>query len=164
MASKAKKDTIDKQENEDLRKRTIALIESESVETLPRDISSKIEEGIKQASTIDEYFNIAHYTILTIKVLQNLKNEHVVTNIKNKTWKPEELATLEKDRLNPEKWQRIQDIRLPNITKEHRKGTTKCRRCKSFYTTFTQAQTRSADEPMTTFIHCSMCDHRFKIN
>ena len=31
-------------------------------------------------------------------------------------------------------------------------------------TTYTQAQTRSADEPMTTFVTCLDCNHRWKFS
>lgn len=37
------------------------------------------------------------------------------------------------------------------------KGMFKCRYCKSEYTTYYQQQTRSSDEPMTTFIKCISC-------
>ena len=38
----------------------------------------------------------------------------------------------------------------------------KCSRCGKRDTTFTQAQTRSADEPMTTFVLCNVCGKRWK--
>lgn len=37
-----------------------------------------------------------------------------------------------------------------------------CRKCKSDKTTYYQLQTRSADEPMTTFVTCTNCDLRWK--
>jgi hypothetical protein len=42
------------------------------------------------------------------------------------------------------------------------KGLFRCKRCKSYKTTFYQMQTRSADEPMTVFITCHACDSRWK--
>lgn len=38
----------------------------------------------------------------------------------------------------------------------------KCGRCKSKDLDYTQVQTRSADEPMTTFVYCSNCHNRWK--
>ncbi len=38
----------------------------------------------------------------------------------------------------------------------------KCGRCQGRKTTFYQQQTRSADEPMTTFIRCTKCGNRWK--
>jgi transcription elongation factor S-II len=41
-------------------------------------------------------------------------------------------------------------------------GLLKCSKCKSKNTTYTQVQTRSADEPMTTFANCLDCNNRWK--
>jgi DNA-directed RNA polymerase subunit M/transcription elongation factor TFIIS len=41
-------------------------------------------------------------------------------------------------------------------------GMFTCRKCKKTKVTYTQAQTRSADEPMTTFFCCLACGHRWK--
>ena len=42
------------------------------------------------------------------------------------------------------------------------KGMFKCSKCKSDKTTYYQMQTRSADEPMTTFVTCHNCSKRWK--
>ena len=42
------------------------------------------------------------------------------------------------------------------------KGMFKCRKCGKNKVTYTQAQTRSADEPMTTFFCCLNCGNRWK--
>jgi transcription elongation factor S-II len=38
----------------------------------------------------------------------------------------------------------------------------KCGKCKKRRCTYYQMQTRSADEPMTTFVRCVECNHRWK--
>lgn len=45
---------------------------------------------------------------------------------------------------------------------ENYEGLLKCGKCKSLKTTYYQMQTRSADEPMTTFVTCKNCDHKWK--
>jgi DNA-directed RNA polymerase subunit M/transcription elongation factor TFIIS len=45
---------------------------------------------------------------------------------------------------------------------ENFKGAFKCSKCKSEKTTYYQMQTRSADEPMTTFVTCHNCSKRWK--
>ncbi|KLO08154.1 transcription elongation factor [Schizopora paradoxa] len=39
-----------------------------------------------------------------------------------------------------------------------------CSRCKNWKTRYYQAQTRSADEPMTTFVTCTVCNNRWKFS
>ncbi|ERT02167.1 transcription elongation factor S-II [Sporothrix schenckii 1099-18] len=39
-----------------------------------------------------------------------------------------------------------------------------CSKCKQKKVSYTQAQTRSADEPMTTFCECMVCGHRWKFS
>jgi len=39
-----------------------------------------------------------------------------------------------------------------------------CGRCKQRKTRYRQVQTRSADEPMTTFVTCTNCNHRWKFS
>jgi len=49
--------------------------------------------------------------------------------------------------------------KMPNATPT---GMFKCNKCGKRETTYFQLQTRSADEPMTTFPHCTNCGHRWK--
>lgn len=41
-------------------------------------------------------------------------------------------------------------------------GAFKCSKCKSTKTSYYQMQTRSADEPMTTYVTCLNCDKKWK--
>jgi DNA-directed RNA polymerase subunit M/transcription elongation factor TFIIS len=45
---------------------------------------------------------------------------------------------------------------------EDYEGQFKCGKCKSTKTTYYQMQTRSADEPMTTYVTCKGCGNRWK--
>ncbi|KAF2754170.1 transcription elongation factor [Pseudovirgaria hyperparasitica] len=42
-------------------------------------------------------------------------------------------------------------------------GTIQCGKCKQYKVSYSQAQTRSADEPMTTFCECTNCGARWKM-
>jgi transcription elongation factor S-II len=54
-------------------------------------------------------------------------------------------------------------IREANKAKEEGyDGMFKCRKCKSKKTTYYQMQTRSADEPMTTYVTCTSCGLKWK--
>lgn len=39
-----------------------------------------------------------------------------------------------------------------------------CGKCRQKKVSYSQAQTRSADEPMTTFCECTVCGHRWKVS
>ncbi len=56
------------------------------------------------------------------------------------------------------------EMRKEFLTKEMKSqdGFFTCNRCKSKKTTYYQLQTRSADEPMTTFVSCLNCDKNWK--
>lgn len=43
-------------------------------------------------------------------------------------------------------------------------GSLQCGKCKEKKVSYSQAQTRSADEPMTTFCECTVCGHRWKFS
>jgi transcription elongation factor S-II len=48
--------------------------------------------------------------------------------------------------------------------KKQHEGVFVCGRCKSKNTSYTQAQTRSADEGITTMVTCGDCNYRFKFS
>ena len=48
------------------------------------------------------------------------------------------------------------------VKDEDYEGMFKCGKCKSKKTTYYQMQTRSADEPMTTYVTCMECANRWK--
>lgn len=75
---------------------------------------------------------------------------------------PEEMASDEMKKLR-EKFvkEAINDAQMATV-----QGTNtdllKCGKCKKRNCTYNQIQTRSADEPMTTFVLCNACGHRWK--
>ncbi|ANQ10170.1 Transcription elongation factor S-II [Plasmodium coatneyi] len=48
------------------------------------------------------------------------------------------------------------------LLKKNRKGEFQCFKCKGYDTVYHQLQTRSSDEPMTTFVTCLKCNNRWK--
>ncbi len=62
----------------------------------------------------------------------------------------------------------LEEALLKEATRGENKGATtdmfRCGKCKQRQCTYYQLQTRSADEPMTTFITCTNCNNRWKIN
>jgi len=159
MSPKEKQNQTTDNPLDDLRDAGFTLI-GKTIPSMNDEIINSIEKGIFEISGI----NYTLYNMLIVKVLENLKNPYVLEQLNNKMWKPEDLATLDKDILNPEKWQKLQDIRLPkNTNKERKKGSNKCKKCGSREdVSYIQVQTRSADEGMTTKFFCGICEFVWK--
>lgn len=78
------------------------------------------------------------------------------------TASPEELASDAKKEEN----QRIRDKKLfdsaPSSAKRATTDQFQCGKCRQRKCTYYQMQTRSADEPMTTFVQCTVCNNAWK--
>lgn len=130
--------------------------------------------SIREASKkyiVKKWDNIHFVTIYVCKfkmIYSNLKNEKIVKKLFNKELKSSEIAFKTHMELFPEKWEsKIKDkqVRLENKYFPKIEASTDnftCGKCKSNKCTYYQLQTRSADEPMTTFVTCLNCGSRWK--
>ena len=70
--------------------------------------------------------------------------------------------------INKEKWEKLIQEKIKrdkNLTEDTLCASTdefKCYKCKQRKCTYYQLQTRSADEPMTTFVTCLNCGNKWK--
>jgi DNA-directed RNA polymerase subunit M/transcription elongation factor TFIIS len=109
------------------------------------------------------------YTDKLKSVLTSLKKPEIVQRLKEGNLKTKDMAFLSHQDLFPEVWNQMMEerrIRMENMYFPQVEASTDlftCRRCKETKCTYYQAQIRSADEPMTTFITCLNCGFRFKI-
>lgn len=98
----------------------------------------------------------------------NLKNEELLTQLKNKEITPQTLAFMTHQEMNPEHWRVLIDkkiIRDANKYTTNIKASTDmftCKKCKSKRCTYYELQTRSADEPATIFVTCLDCGKNWK--
>ncbi len=82
--------------------------------------------------------------------------------------KAHELAFLNHQAMRPDLWDKLlEEKRIKDENKfapkiEASTDDFTCFKCKSKKCTFYQLQTRSADEPMTTFVTCLDCGNRWK--
>ena len=111
----------------------------------------------------------AHLYIDRLRTIYlNLKNPELVSHLVSGEIPPQTLAFMTHQEICPEKWkQLIEDKKVrdkqkyePNIEASTDNFT--CNKCKSKKCTYYQLQTRSADEPMTTFVTCLECGKRWK--
>lgn len=116
------------------------------------------------------YTNIYKHKFLSI---QNSfkQNPELVQKIKTKKIKLIEFVNMTPEQLVPDGIRAKQlethihkELRKDYLAREatSQEGFFTCNRCKSKKTTYYQLQTRSADEPMTTFVSCFNCGKNWK--
>jgi DNA-directed RNA polymerase subunit M/transcription elongation factor TFIIS len=99
------------------------------------------------------------------------KNNRTIQKIKKliskNKYNPYNLAFLRPEEIDEDNWMKIILRRKTTEDKLKNLPTTEwkpCRVCKNTGYFFYQLQTRSADEPMTTFYICKECDKTYKVN
>ena len=115
----------------------------------------------------NEHF-VQLYTDRLRSIYINLQNPDIIEQIHNATITTKSFASMTHHEMLPSKWEPlIQKKIIRDKTKydtqiEAATDTFTCRKCKSNKCTYYQMQTRSADEPMTTFVSCIDCGNRWK--
>ena len=115
-----------------------------------------------------KYLYKKNYLRVCSNTSYNSNGKSVVDKIKYGIWEPGKIVNMTSQELYPDIWE---DLILKNKKKmdmlsiENKgQGTAmfKCGKCKERNCTYYQMQTRSADEPMTTFVTCLSCSNRWK--
>ena len=95
-------------------------------------------------------------------------NKDLLTKLKKNKIHAKQLAFMTHQEMNPKIWKELIDAKIKrdkNLTQVDMSAATdefKCFKCQKRQCTYYQLQTRSADEPMTTFITCLNCGNRWK--
>ena len=115
---------------------------------------------LDEESLIEIYGHKVDDIIFNLKDESNkyLKSNILENNIDN-------VGFLAPHKLNPSLWKAIIDKREWIEYKKKNMATTDiylCKKCGKRKCTFYQLQTRSADEPMTTFVDCQVCGNSWK--
>jgi hypothetical protein len=103
--------------------------------------------------------------ILNLKNIKGINNLTFLKNLISGKINPKYIAFLSPAQIHPEKWasyiqkQEYIDQREKNISYS---DAYKCFKCNESKSKITQAQTRCADEPMTTFVKCLVCGNTYK--
>mmetsp|Transcript_42047 Transcript_42047/g.121480 ORF Transcript_42047/g.121480 Transcript_42047/m.121480 type:complete len:368 (-) Transcript_42047:196-1299(-) len=161
-----------------------ALGKAEEIEA--KDGSRKAEEGMRDpvalASEIDEALNAVfpkkeEYLAQARSILYNLKDKKNHTfrfKVMVGFYKPMEIPKLtaedmasdeknaERAKLRKYSMEEIQSDWALKNGQQRITGMFTCGKCKGMKTTYFQMQTRSSDEPMTTFVTCLQCNNRWK--
>ena len=97
----------------------------------------------------------------------NDENKDILESIKNKKISTQNIAFMTHQELKPYLWKELIDAKInrdKNIGKNDELLATDeftCFKCKKNKCTYYQLQTRSADEPMTTFVSCLICGNKW---
>lgn len=149
------------------------------------DISINLEKGIfnysireaKKKKIVRKWTNknfIQIYTNRFRSVYSNIHpnskicNKILLKKLKNRKLSPKKLAFMSHQEMSPRKWKKLIEAKIKrdkNLTEVDMSAATdefKCYKCQKRLCTYYQLQTRSADEPMTTFITCLNCGNRWK--
>tara|TARA_Y100001970_G_scaffold293073_2_gene437578 strand:+ start:5715 stop:6218 length:504 start_codon:yes stop_codon:yes gene_type:complete len=109
------------------------------------------------------------YSKIARKILANISytpNSEVFKNrILAGDVDPYSIATFTHENMHPELWSELRiNMLKKHITKQEEvgDGMFTCNACKSKKTVYYQMQTRSADEPMTTYVTCTNCNKKWK--
>jgi transcription elongation factor S-II len=102
-------------------------------------------------------------------ICTNLRNNPgLLENIQNGGILPETFAHISHQEMNPERWNELIQIKIKKDKAKYEENmeaatdTFTCNKCKQKKCTYYQMQTRSADEPMTTFVSCNECGKKWK--
>lgn len=99
-----------------------------------------------------------------------VENHHLLERLFSDEFKAHELAFMTHYELCPEKWKDLIDLKIARdkIKYDNQVDSAsdefKCPRCQQRKCSYYQLQTRSADEPMTTFVTCLHCGKNWKFS
>lgn len=147
---------------------------------LPRDLitepfleeeilAGRIEECIYQEfkGTDMKYKTRVRSRVLNLK---DDKNPYLRLNLLRGDLAPERIAVMTADEMASDELKKEREKFTREAINDHQMALTsgtktseiKCPACKKYNVTYNQVQTRSADEPMTTFCFCNECGKRWK--
>lgn len=140
-----------------------------------KKLADQIEDSIyrwtkdfTEANQTPEFMFESFYQDKFSDILKNLDikiNSYLINAIKNKEINPKDIAFMKPEEIFPEKFDAIiKKKKVEQAIKDNQATTDafKCPKCKNRKCKIDQKQTRSGDEPMTTFVTCLECEHVMK--
>ena len=132
-------------------------------------LNSSITKNTHWCDSFKMYYmhrSIIIYSNLNPK--SSIKNTQLIKKLFNNEFNEFELTHFNTQQLFPEKYDQLTklydlDKIIIKEDKEIPDGIIKCKKCRSYKTTYYEMQTRSADEPTTKFVTCHKCYTKFKV-
>ncbi|NWY60997.1 TCEA2 protein, partial [Chionis minor] len=130
------------------------------------DCRARIYQDVK--NTDMKYKNRVRSRISNLK---DSKNPELKKNVLCGVITPEQIAVMTSEEMASNELKEIRKAMTKEAIREHQMAKTggtqtdlfTCGKCKKKNCTYTQVQTRSSDEPMTTFVVCNECGNRWKV-
>ena len=97
-----------------------------------------------------------------------VKNTTLLSKVQSGKIKSKNLAFLTHQEMCPKQWKALIKAKMLRDKNKYRTDTSgaskefRCRKCNKRETNYYQVQTRSADEPMTTFVTCLNCGNHWR--
>ncbi|KAM7379529.1 hypothetical protein PAMP_005075 [Pampus punctatissimus] len=133
------------------------------------ELGAQIEEFVFQEfkNTDMKYKNRVRSRISNLK---DMKNPNLRRTVLCGSVTPERMAKMTAEEMASDELKEMRKNLTKEAVRDHQMATTggtqtdlfTCGKCKGKCCTYTQVQTRSADEPMTTFVFCNGCGNRWK--
>ncbi|KAF0036000.1 hypothetical protein F2P81_011312 [Scophthalmus maximus] len=139
-------------------------------------LAAQIEEHILSPHAIFQEFkstDIKYKTRLRSRIsnLKDQKNPDLRRNVLCGNISPQRIASMTAEEMASAELKQIREALTKESIREHQLSKVGgsetdmfiCNKCHGKSCTYTQVQTRSADEPMTTFVLCNSCGNRWKL-
>lgn len=133
------------------------------------ELGAQIEECIfvEFKNTDMKYKNRVRSRIANLK---DAKNPNLRRNVLCGNVSPDRIAKMTAEEMASDELKEMRKNLTKEAIRDHQVSTSggtqtdlfTCGKCKKKRCTYTQVQTRSADEPMTTFVFCNECGNRWK--
>ncbi|XP_043566422.1 transcription elongation factor A protein 1-like isoform X4 [Chiloscyllium plagiosum] len=144
-------------------------VTSDTVRNKCREMLTAALQTDKMGNTDMKYKNRVRSRIANLK---DTKNPNLRKNVLCGNITPEQIARMTAEEMASDELREIRKALTNEAIRERQMAKTggtetalfTCGRCKQKNCTYTQVQTRSADEPMTTFVFCNECGNRWKFS
>lgn len=129
----------------------------------------RIVQNWKSPKFVELYLSKARSVITNISKDSCVGNTRLLDRLNEEEFKPHDIPYMRPESVFPEKWRTIIDTKLKKeelIFQEKPEAMTDqfvCKKCKKRECVYKELQVRSCDEPMTLFITCLNCGHRWRI-
>lgn len=142
-----------------------------SIENIEKGIYNYCIQTATKSYIVKKWDN-PYFALLYINkmrcIVNNINNPGIIEKVLKKEIKAHNIAFMSHQDFAPVRWKelielkKLHDENLYSPKLDANTDDFTCRKCKSKKCSYYQLQTRSADEPMTTFVTCIDCGNRWK--